>query len=256
VEGQDKKQIFINNSSGGVLVFFILLFLFAKWGPSLPLSVSSQQKGEPFVVSGEGKVFVTPDMARLSFGIEESGSSLKEVQDSVNRKSKTLTDSLKKLGIEEKDIKTSSYSVYPQYDFEATPQRIQGFQVSINYDVKIRDLDKVNDAITVTTASGANMVGGVSFEVNDETRKDKLLEARKIAVSEAKEKAEGLAQAAGINLGKVVNISENSMGEPSPISYARDLAVNSAELEKPSEPEIVVGETELRVYVSLSYEIR
>jgi uncharacterized protein len=240
-----------------ILIFFVLLFLFAKWGPSIPVSVLSQQKGEPLIVSGEGKVFVTPDTAKLNFGIQESGGSLKIVQDSVSTKSKTLTDSLKKLGIAESDIKTTSYSVYPTYDYNTPNQRITGFSVSINYEVVIKDLDKVNEAITTSTASGANMIGSIVFEVNDEVRKEKLQEARKLAVSEAKERASGLAGAAGITLGKIINISENRYDQEMPIFMARDAGFGmGGDLVKEPVPEISPGETEIMVNVSLSYEIR
>lgn len=241
-----------------VIIFSIFfgLYLFGKIGPTIPISVLSQQKGEPFVVTGEGKVFVTPDIAKLSFGIQESGSSLKTVQESVSKKSNTLTASFKDLGIREEDIKTTSYSVYPEYDYQAPEQRITGFQVSISYEVTIRDFDKVNDAITSATEAGANVASGVSFEVNESTKKEKLLEARKLAVDEAKETAEGLAKASGLNLGKVINISENQMGGVPPPIFQRELTLDSAGTEPAPKPDVAPGETEIQVTVVLSYEIR
>jgi hypothetical protein len=229
--------------------------VFAKWGPAINFSTTTQPKGEPFTVSGEGKVFVTPDIAKLSFGIQENGSSLKQVQSSVDQKSNALTSALKKLGIKEEDIKTSSYSVYPQYDYENSVNRIVGFQVSISYLVEIKDFDKVNDALTAGTAAGANVIGGVDFEVNDKTEKEKLNEARKLAVEDAKEKASGLAGAAGITLGKIVNVSENrDLGGPIRLMAPSLDAAGSAE--KAQEADIQPGQTEINITVSLSYEIR
>lgn len=245
----NKERIF--NITGSVVIFFILLFLFFKFGPKIPLSVISQQKGEPFVVTGEGKVSVTPDIAIINLGVEESGVSLKQVQDSVNKKSKNLVDSLKKLGVGEKDIKTTSYNIYPQYNYQGTTPQITGYQVSIDYQVTIRDLDKVNEALVIATQNGANIAGGISFEVNDETKNTKLQEAREEAVGKAKEKAEGLARAAGISLGKIINVSESQGGNyPGPMAL---LEKSGAEI---SQPDIQPGETELSVTVSLSYEIR
>ena len=116
----------LKNTLIAAVSIFLLFFLFFKFGPKIPLSIISQQKGEPLIVTGEGKVSVTPDIAKITLGIQEEGTSLKTVQDSVNKKSKTLTDALKKLGIAEKDIKTTSYSVYPQYDYMASVQKITG----------------------------------------------------------------------------------------------------------------------------------
>lgn len=236
-----------------VIVFsiFIFLFLFAKFAPSFPISVTTQQKGEPFVVQGTGKVAIVPDIARITLGIEESGTSLKDVQNKVNQKSQDLTGALKKLGIGEKEIKTTSYNVYPEYNYNERLPRITGYRVSISYEVKITDFDKVNDVLVAATSTGANVVGGIYFEVNDKTRKEKLQEAREEAVKEAKEKAEGLAKAAGISLGKIINISEEGF-EPRPIPLMEKIGAGG----EPTPPEITPGETEITVTVSLSYEIR
>lgn len=238
-----------------IFTFFFLLFAFSKWGPSIPFSVLSQQKGEPMIVQGAGKSFVTPDIAKISVGIEESGQILKQVQDSVNKKSKTLTDSFKSLGIDEKDIKTTSYNLYPQFDYTEKNSRISGYQVSITYEVTIRDFGKVNDALVAVTSAGANIVGGVSFEVNDKAKKEKLQEAREMAVTEAKEKAEGIAKAAGVSLGKVINISE-SQGFDFPRPLMLEKAVGGSPDTAIAQPEITPGETELSVTISLSFEIR
>ena len=206
------------------------------------------------IVTGEGKVSVIPDIAKVTLGIQENGTSLKTVQDSVNKKSKILTDSLKKLGIGESDIKTTSYNVYPQYDYTTPTQRITGYQVSTSYEVTIKDFDKVNDVLVQATAAGANTAGGIIFEVNDETKANKLQEAREEAVGKAKEKAQGLAKAAGISLGKIINITESQGGnEIRPMYATSDLAVSGS---APVPANIQPGETEISVTVSLYYEIK
>ncbi len=254
---EDKKKWMTNSNQGGgwVVLFFIFLFIFSKWGPAIPFSVSSQPKGEPFMVSGQGKVFVTPDIAKISFGIQDNGPSLKAVESNVNTKSKALTQALKGLGIAEEDIKTTSYNVYPRYDYTNPESRITGFEVSIDYQVTVRDFDKVNDALSQGIAAGANVVGGVSFDVNDKTEKEKLNEARKLAVEDAKAKAQGLAGAAGITLGKVINVSENQgYGRPIPFeTMAVDKAIGSAPAPEAS---VTPGTAEINITVSLSYEVR
>jgi uncharacterized protein YggE len=240
-----------------VVIFFVLLFVFAKWGPAINFSSTTQSKGEPFIVTGEGKVSVTPDVANITLGIQENGSSLKTVQNAVNTKSKTLTDAIKKLGVEEKDIKTSAYNVYPQYDYSSNVQRITGYQVSTNYIVTVKDFDKVNDIVVAATAAGANVVGSISFDLNESTKTEKMNEARVEAVKEAKAKAEGLAKAAGITLGRVINVSENQNQNIVRPVYAEKLSIDSAGSGVPvAQPDIQPGQTELNVAVSLSYEVR
>ncbi len=237
-----------------VITFFVLLFVFAKWGPAINFSTTTQTKGDPFIVTGEGKTFVTPDIAKITVGVAESGLSLKTVQDSVNKKSAALTDAVKNLGVKKEDIKTTSYNLYPQYDYQNSPNRLTGYQVSTTYEITIRDFDKINDLIVVATGAGANMEGGISFEVNEETKKEKLQEAREAAASDAKEKAQSLASAAGITLGKVINISENQgQNEIRPLP-AMGGAVT---LDKMAiEPSVQAGQTEISVIVTLSFEVR
>lgn len=248
-----ERFLFLRHPIFVVSAFFVLLFTLFRFGPKLPISVTTQEKGLPMIVTGTGKVAVIPDIATVSLGIEENGYSLKEAQKSVDAKSNTLTSALKKLGIAEKDIKTTSYNVYPEYDYNSTPQKITGYRVSVNYSIKVRDFDKVNDLLVKATEVGVNNIGGVNFEVNEETKKEKLREAREEAVKEAKEKAQGLARAANISLGKIINISESrGIDYPRPMT-SKEIAIGAG---KDIKPDIQPGETEISVSISLTYEIR
>lgn len=239
---------------GSIIIFFVLLFVYSKFGPSLPISVLTQTKGEPMIVTDTGKVTVIPDIAKVTVGIEAEGQILKRVQDEVNLKSKNLIDSLKKLGIDEKDIKTTNYNVNPEYDYQTTPFRINGYRVSTSYEVKITNFEVVNDVLVAGTSAGANVIGNISFEVNEKTKAEYTQKAREEAVKLAKEKAEGLAKASGITLGKIINVTE-SQG----VTYPRPVIMLDKAVGMGGAPEtanVTPGETEITVTVSLSYEIR
>ncbi len=254
---EESKNTVIRQSGGvgAVIIFFILLFAFAKWGPSVPFSVLSQSKGEPMVVTGEGKTTAVPDIAKVSAGIQDSGPNLATVQNSVNRSSKSLVNALKELGIEEKDIKTNSYNIYPQQDYQARPPIITGYQVSINYIITVRDIDKINDVLTKLPASGANLVGGVTFDLSDEARDKALNEARTDAVKTAKNNAESLAKASGVTLGRIINISESQGNLPRPM-YSLDSKSAVGLGGGPTQPDVQPGTTEVDITVTLSYEVR
>lgn len=238
-----------------VFLFFVLLFLYSKFGPSLPISVLTQTKGEPMMVSDTGKVTVVPDIAKVTVGIEAQGQILKRVQDEVNTKSKALIDALKKLGIDDKDIKTTNYNVYPEYSYDSTLYKINGYRVSTNYEVKITDFEIVNDVLVAATSTGANVVGNISFEVNEKTKSELTQKAREEAVKLAKNKADGLAKASGITLGKIINVTESTGYDyPRPIAYGKEIALDS--INSPTTANVTPGETEISVTVSLSYEIR
>jgi uncharacterized protein YggE len=242
------------NFGGKIIIFFVLLFVFAKWGPAINFNSTTQIKGEPFVVTGTGKVSVAPDIARIDLGIEETGTNLKTVQDSVNKKSQDLSGQIKKLGIEAKDIKTTSYYVYPQYDYTTPTQKITGYRVSTSYEVTIRDFTKINEIIASATSYGANTIGSINFDLSDSLKKKTLQETRDLAVGEAKIKAEGLAKAAGISLGKIVNVTEDTPLNTRPL-YLPVSGGGVAE-KSVSDPSVEPGTTEIYITISLSYALR
>lgn len=250
-----QKNIPQGGAVGAVVVFFVLLFVFAKWGPSVPFSVLSQSKGEPMIVSGEGKSTAIPDIAKVFAGIEDSGLTLLEVQNNVNKKSQSLVSSLKTMGVNEKDIKTTSYNIYPQSDYNVNPPSITGYRVSIDYEITVKDIDKINEILTTVTQKGANLVGGVSFDLSDEARAKALDEARKDAVATARKNAESLANASDVTLGKIINVSESQGSSIRPM-YAMDSKVGLGGGAPVAQPEVQPGTTEINLTVSLSYEVR
>ena len=113
------------------------------------------------------------------------------------------------------------------------------------------DIDKVNEVIDFSTDSGANRIGGVSFDIED---KEKLQnEARKEAVEQAKRKAKQAADTAGFRLGRMINYSENLGGWPVQPFYGRALASDALTESAPTE--IQTGEQEITISVTLSYQI-
>lgn len=240
---------------GAVITFFVLLFVFAKWGPSIPFSVLSQARGEPMVVTGEGKATAIPDIGKVSAGIQVTNGILSQAQDDVNKKSQSLVAALKNLGISDKDIKTTSYNIYPQQNYQASPPVVTGYQVSVNYEVTVRKIDQINNVLTTVTGAGANLVGSVSFDLSDSARQKALGEARTDAVTQAKDNAESLARTSGVTLGRIINISENQSTAPRPILMT-EKAVGMGGGAAPSTPNIQPGETEINLTVTLSYEVR
>lgn len=235
----------------GVTALFTLLLIYTKLFGPIPFSVNSvtTQKTTTFDVTGEGKVTVTPDIASVTVGIRSQGSTVKIVQDQINNVINKVSNAIKDLGIDAKDIQTTNYSIYPDYDYSGSSQRIKGYSASANLFVKVRDIDKVNAVIDATTANGANEVSGISFEVDDKEKAEN--EVRSKAVADAKQKAENASKIAGFRLGKIINYSENFGDFPRPIPLR---AQGAAEIE--SVPtQIEHGSTQVSVTVTLSYEI-
>ena len=135
-----------------------------------------------------------------------------------------VVDALKKLGIADKDIQTTTISLQPVYDYSTNtnPPRLTGYQLNNAVAVTVRDLDKVGDAIDGSLAAGATTFDGVTFRVEDPAKAEQ--QAREAAMAQAKSKAETLAKGAGVAIGGVASISETASPVPYPVYYARDAA--------------------------------
>lgn len=234
-----------------VVLSFVLLAFYTKFIGPIPLSITSvtTTKSDTFSVSGEGIVEVRPDVATVNVGVQVDGQTVKVAQESLNARINAVSEAVKQLGISDKDIKTTNYSIYPQYDYREGAQKILGYQASANLLVKARNLDRVNDVIDAATANGANQVGGISFDVDD---KEKFRdEARKKAVEDAKSNAQRASSIAGFRLGKIINYSESTGGEPVPMLARTMEGVGGGKQETQVEP----GVNEIRLTITLSYEI-
>jgi len=137
----------------------------------------------------------------------------KEIDD-VNNK---IVSSMKELGIEKKDIKTSNYSVNPNYKYANNENTISGYNGNASLTIKVINMRIVTDVVNKAADSGANLIQGTRFEVGSPEKYRK--EARDKAIENAKEQAEELARTLGIRLGKIVNIVESSPNSPMPILY-------------------------------------
>ncbi len=240
--------------SGAIVLFFILLFAYTKLAGPIPFSLNSvtTTKTDTFSVSGEGKVTMLPDIAVVSVGVTAQANTVTKVQQDLNSKINAMSAAVKKLGVDERDIKTSYYNISPTYDYSSSAQRITGYQANSNLTIKVRKIDNVNSVIDAATAAGSNEVSGVYFDVDDKTKAEN--QAREQAVADAKSKAEAAAKAAGFKLGRVINYSEGGGSAPRPMMYdeAKSLPIPGGGEPTQVEP----GSSELNVSVTLSYEIQ
>ena len=244
----------MKDTVGAVVLFFILLFAFTKLAGPIPFSLNSvtTTKADTFSVSGEGKVTMLPDIAVISVGVTAQANTVTKVQQDLNTKINAMSAAIKKLGIDEKDIKTTYYNISPTYDYSASSQRITGYQANSNLTIKVRKIDTVNGVIDAATAAGANEVSGVHFDVDDKTKAEN--QAREAAVADAKSKAEAAAKAAGFKLGRVINYSEGGGSSPRPMMFDEAKSLPIAGGGEPTQVE--PGSSELSVSVTLSYEIQ
>ncbi len=231
-----------------IIFIFLGLFLYTKLVGPIPFSVNSIQttKTNLFTVSGAGKATGIPDTAQLSLGVTKTAPTVIDAQTQVNTVTNKIVEDLKRLGIEEKNIKTTNYSINPNYDFGGGRQNITGYTVTQTLEINVTPIDIANKAIDAATADGANLVGGVNFIFNDKTKKELEEKARTEAVKMAKEKAESLAKATGIKLGKIIDVQESGNFEPRPIMMGLET--------KSTDTQLQPGESSITINIILSYE--
>ncbi|MFA6194373.1 MAG: SIMPL domain-containing protein [Patescibacteria group bacterium] len=209
-----------------------------------------------FSVTGTGTVYAKADIANLEIGLKTGvKKTAAEATTESTNKMNTIITAVKALGVEDKDIKTSNYSLNPVYNYTQTKgQELIGYEVNQNVTLKIRDLNKIGDIITKTTEKGANQIGNISFTIDDEY--DLKNQARELAIEKAKEKAMMIAEQSGMKLGEVKSVSENSAPIIYPMYTNAKMEMATGAGDSLSAPSIQSGQNEIKVEATLVYEVK
>ena len=201
------------------------------------------------IVLGEASVQAPPDQARISTGVTIRAKTVREATEANSKAMAAVMAALADAGIAGKDIQTSRFSIQPVY---AAPepraeQKLVGYTVTNQVSVRIRELDKVSIVVDKAVTAGATDIGNIEFVVSNQ---GKLLDqAREGAIADARRKAEIYAKASGLELGRVVWVSEEVGAEP--LAPARMYPRAAAHAAVP----IAAGEDTLRVSVTVGFEL-
>ncbi|KKZ86242.1 SIMPL domain-containing protein [Rhizobium phaseoli] len=228
---------------------------------ALPLAAAAPamaQEAKPreavISVTGDGESSVAPDMAIVALSVVKQAKTAREALDENNKAMKDVLDALKNGGIAERDLQTSGFSIQPQYNYpqpvdgqQQQPQLI-GYQTINAVTVRLRDLAKLGQVIDQSVTLGINQGGDIQF-TNDKPEAA-IEEARKDAVAEAVKKAKTLSEAAGVKLGRIIEINEN---EPRPLPQPayRATMMKEADAAVP----VQAGETTYNVSVTVTFAI-
>lgn len=262
------SEVFEN---GGVRLAFIgtlcilALFLLAE---TMNIAANFGRPSSPatdtITVQGSGQATLPPDVARISFTVENTKLTVADAQAATTKQANAALDFVKKQGIADKDVKTLSYNISPQYsypnpcpsgalcpDYSRAP-KITGYQVSETVQVTMHDLSQVGAMLGGLGELGVQNLNGPAFALDDPTAGYDA--ARADAISKAKEQADRLAKQLGVSLNKIVNFSESSGGYSYPM-YAYGMGGGVAE-SKAATPSVPTGENTYNASVSITYEIR
>ncbi|MGR9436336.1 SIMPL domain-containing protein [Rhizobium leguminosarum] len=221
-----------------------------------PAFAQEMKPREPVIsVTGDGESSVAPDMAIVNFAVVKQAKTAREALDENNKAMNDVLAALKSGGIAERDLQTSGFSIQPQFNYpqpvdgqQQQPQLI-GYQTINSVTVRLRDLAKLGAVIDQSVSLGINQGGDIQF-TND--KPDAAIEeARKNAVAEAVKKAKTLSEAAGVKLGRIIEISENvPRAMPQPV-YRATMMKEASDAAVP----VQSGENNYNVSVTVTFAI-
>ncbi len=208
-------------------------------------------------ITGHGEVVAAPDTAYVTSGVTSQGTTAKEALDANNADMAALIDTLKAAGIDSVDIQTSGFSVSPNYVYSDArdangyqlPPKIVGYTVTNGVTVHVRDLTSLGAVLDQAVTVGANTISGVTFAVEDPA--DLYDQARKAAFADALAKGELYAEAAGVELGALALISEQTGYNAPPMPY---MVKAEAAMDRSVVP-VEVGQLTFTIDVNVNWDL-
>jgi uncharacterized protein YggE len=228
---------------GLIIVATLLMFT--------PANAGQAEFRRTISVTGQGETAAPPDMATVQTGVVTIGTTAAEALSANKEAMEKILAVLKTHQTASKDIQTSSFNVTPEYKRDDRGRRepeIIGYRVTNQLRVKVRNLPNLGNVLDALVRAGSNQVSGVSFGVDDPT--GVLNQARNRAIADARSRAELYGQAAGVQVGNVLTISEQPVELPRPQFLSRSLAAAEA-----SPVPVATGEQEFRVRIHVVFAL-
>jgi uncharacterized protein YggE len=244
-------------------IFTIFLMLLSVFVVIQIFSGASQKENyDTITVDASAETFAVPDIADVSFSIRKENKDLSVAQGEVEVLVGKALASLKALGIEDKDIKTSYYSANPRYEYgkevclvyrcDDGERALVGYEVNQTINVTVRNLDNVGRVLASLGSSSVTDIYGPNFRIeNEDSLKEKV---REEAIAKAKEKAKTLAKNLDVRIVGIENFSEGYGGG---IYYAKGMAVaEDMAVSAPSNITIPQGENKITTSVTITYRVK
>ena len=250
----------LKEGTKNLLALILSLFLIALIvSTTIDIKDKINASENTITVSDTGVVYAKPDLGLITATVLTEAETVAEAMTDNTEKMNAVISAVKEQGVEEKDLKTTSFNVYPRYEWrEATAFYPQGQRVLVGYEVrqsleiKIRDLDKIGLIIQETTNAGANQVSDLQLTIDDQEGLKK--QAREQAIEKAKSKAEELAGQLGIRLTGISNFSESGSV---PYYYGLEKSAVPMGLGGGEEAaQIETGENKIEITVYITYKIK
>ncbi len=201
--------------------------------------------------SGSGQVYLTPDIAYISIGVESRSENVATALTRNNAQAKAVAEALEKLGVDPKDIQTSAFNVHPQVQYGpmGEPGETE-YVVNNTVFVTVRELQKMGELLDAVVSAGANSIYGVSFDIQDKA--EAISQARRLAIENARANAQEIATLAGVELGKLITVNAYTTSPPVPFYDTKGYGGMAASAEVP----FASGQMVLTVNADMTFAIR
>ena len=228
IKGENVMKINFTSFKSVLMIFALIEVMVVGAYPAI--SSAEERDRNTITVQGSSSITVSPTIAYVSIGVTTFNKNAASAQSENAVKMDRVYKTLASLGIKKDKIKTVNYNISPRYDYKNNVATLAGYNVINSIRVTVNDLKKVSDVLDMTVKEGVNQSNSISFGVTDEERDRLYLQALSQAVSNAKEKANTIAAAAGIAISKPANIIEGSSAHFVQPNYrAMDMAKMASE---------------------------
>ncbi len=225
-----------------IVIIALSAFYFKPW---------QTKPAETISVTAQGKAQATPNIAKITATLTSQNPNSDEARRENAKKVGQIVESLKKLGIDQKDIKTQNISAGPGYEIQIYPRPPIASQFTTTLEITIRNFDTADEVIKTLTQNGVQNLYGPNLNLDENAQNTAKSSARENAVSLARQKAEELAKLSGRKLGKAVSIKEEGEAQfPTPL-----LSTNQADL-KQKAAQIAPGQNEVVVNISVDFSLK
>lgn len=203
------------------------------------------------VVTGEGTVQAVPDRAWITITAESRASNPREAQKRNTEAMNPVIDKLKAAGVPAEAIRTVGYDLQYEWDFVNNRRVGRGYVARNTIEVRVDTVDRVGEYLEIAVGSGATSLGGIRFDLKNRAKLER--EALRLAVADARGKAEAAAAGAGRSIERILRVEEAPMyGGPVPMPrIAMREAAQAGDLAA-AVPPISAGQTEIRAQVTLT----
>jgi uncharacterized protein YggE len=215
-------------------------------------TITQSIAGTRLDLTATGEVTRVPDVAVISAGVvSRAATASAALQDSANRMERVLA-ALKRAGVAERDIQTSSVNLNPEYRYpENQSPQLVGYTATNQLTIRFRDIRNSGKILDALVAEGANQINGPSLTIDKPEAA--LDEARAKAIAEGKARAELYARSMGLRVVRVVSVSESGGYAVPPPAPPMPMAVRAYDS---AETKIVPGEQKLQVSLAMTFELQ